>query len=236
MSPESLIRQQIRRRSYDINDGSLTVFFCDIPQSAAEIECFVELNRGYLSTPLENAAPKRQAEFIAGRLACAAALLNAGFEAQLVPGNPDRSPAWPSGLAGSISHKNGLAVAAVSQHFPIVGLDLEIQFSEKTIQRISKKIISAEEHHQLATSEVDFQLGFTQIFSAKEALYKGIYPYIQRYIGFDTCQMTHISAQQMTLKLRQDIASLVPHTGYYAIQLEQYQDYLISMLADVEQN
>lgn len=74
---------------------------------------------------LPGAAPRRLAEFAAGRAAARAALADAGLPAVAIPLGPDRSPAFPPGLAGSIAHTARLALAAVLPGAPGLGIDAE---------------------------------------------------------------------------------------------------------------
>ena len=194
-----------------ILDGEkITVYFCDIPGEATEVSAFIRKNAGFLSSKLISATPKRQAEFIAGRLASCAGLEALGIHKHVVASNPDRSPIWPENIAGAISHKTQLAAAAVSRKFNLIGLDLETTFPEKTIQRISRKIINDSEQQRLLASPLLYPVAFTQVFSAKETLYKAIYPYVGRYLGFDTSEVVSIAKDHLMLQLRQDVADVVP--------------------------
>ncbi len=73
-----------------------------------------------------SAAPKRRAEFLAGRHAAKLALERLGQRAP-VGRNLDGTPAWPSGVTGSISHGGGIACAAVApqRNYQSLGIDVE---------------------------------------------------------------------------------------------------------------
>ncbi len=88
-----------------------------------------------LQTPLDPAetpgvermAPVRLREYVAGRTAARRALLALTGAGAAVPRNPDRSPAWPAGVGGSLSHSRryAVAVAARTDRWRSVGVDLE---------------------------------------------------------------------------------------------------------------
>ena len=72
------------------------------------------------------AVQTRRDEFTAGRAAARLAMERLGLPPQAVPAAPDRSPGWPDGLTGSISHAGGLCAAVLSRD-PLhkLGLDIE---------------------------------------------------------------------------------------------------------------
>jgi 4'-phosphopantetheinyl transferase EntD len=76
---------------------------------------------------LENAVPARRAEFALGRSAARAAMRALGVPAAPVPMNPDRSPRWPAGLTGSISHCQGACFAILGQSGAYAGLGLDLE-------------------------------------------------------------------------------------------------------------
>jgi 4'-phosphopantetheinyl transferase EntD len=95
----------------------------------------------------------------------------------------DRAPVWPTGIAGSISHTQGLAGAMVcsNSHYRSIGLDIErrsavdrklwdLLFDELEQQRI-----------EAATSPDDEA---ALLFSLKEAYYKMQYPLSGMFLDF----------------------------------------------------
>ncbi len=79
-----------------------------------------------LPSSLTTAVAKRRSEYLAGRWCAREALAMLG-----VPGLPalgrDRSPQWPGGTLGSITHSQGIAevMVADAHHWLAVGLDTE---------------------------------------------------------------------------------------------------------------
>jgi len=63
---------------------------------------------------VDRAVPKRQREFAAGRMAARQAMAQIGKTPAPIPVNTDRSPHWPEGVVGSISHSLEIAVAVVA--------------------------------------------------------------------------------------------------------------------------
>lgn len=77
---------------------------------------------------VSKAVASRRAEFAAGR-SCARRALNAiGLRNVALPVAPDRTPCWPQGVIGSITHTADYAAAAVARRrdgIVAVGIDLE---------------------------------------------------------------------------------------------------------------
>lgn len=180
---------------------------------------------------LDAAVPKRRREYLAGRLAAAQALEGAGaqFGAQaagetvggaaggrpaaaagssgrwdLATGN-DRLPTWPAGWHGSISHSGGLAVAWVAPaHGPQacagVGIDVEHWLSQERCERLQQRI--APELSRLDCRSLPGTAALTLAFSAKESLFKALFPQVRRYLGFDAAEVVEIACGGTALRLR----------------------------------
>src|SRR5690606_8093542 len=77
------------------------------------------------SASLQRSVAKRQAEYLAGRV-CARAALQRLDGRDYVPGtHEDRSPIWPAGIHGSITHGKGWAAAVVAAEGACQGLGLD---------------------------------------------------------------------------------------------------------------
>ncbi len=146
---------------------------------------------------LARMAVKRKAEFIAGRYCAAKCLEQLGINTLVVEMNADRSPQWPAGVCGSISHSRGvaMAVATCSQEVRGIGIDIENELSVDTAKRISSQILNADElalYQQVYAKSLDFERFMTMVFSAKESIYKALYPRVQRFFGFDAVSLVSL--------------------------------------------
>src|SRR4051812_18231373 len=72
-------------------------------------------------------APKRAADFAAGRTCVRLLLTEFGLQHVPVLAGADREPLWPDELTGSITHTQGFCGAAIAErkHFKSIGLDTE---------------------------------------------------------------------------------------------------------------
>jgi enterobactin synthetase component D len=149
-----------------------------------------------VSESLASAVPKRRAEFALARHAAAVALARYGVTA-VVPRNSDGSPAWPPGFVGSISHGGNIAVAAVASarsHLGI-GIDVEPIVSAKVLEELAPRVLAQSERELLAallpdaTEPARFSLGF----SAKESLFKCLYPLCQEFFEFEDARLVRLA-------------------------------------------
>lgn len=160
---------------------------------------------------LNNAVVKRQAEYLAGRYCIRMLQRQLGLATSVIFTAPDRSPVWPSGQLGSLSHTDGWVLAALQPTSELqdeslcwLGVDIEQLFSTEQQQSIAAMI-----HHndelQLGRQAglCDCQLS-TLAFSAKESLYKALSVYCQRIMEFTAARLVAVSSQHFVLELTEN--------------------------------
>ncbi|KZQ34729.1 enterobactin synthase [Enterobacter genomosp. O] len=147
---------------------------------------------------LANAGRKRKAEHLAGRIAAAHALPD-----HAVPGiGSSGEPLWPEGVSGSITHSGTQAMAIVVRHpTALVGIDCEAILAEREARETQDGIIDAQEAMCLTRSGYPFALALTLAFSAKESLFKALFPQVRTYMGFDCARVTALDEKTISLKL-----------------------------------
>ena len=180
----------------------LVLFRCDFNQADYLPSLFSDTNIIFSST-LENAVQKRQAEFFAGRYAAKSALSAFNISNANIPVGPHQSPVWPNGILGSITHTSTSALCAVAlmKDVSYLGIDLENWLSLDTVQEIKNSIIQTREETLLRESDMEFNKAFTLVFSAKESLFKALYPKVGFYFDFTAAEMTHMSISDRTFEL-----------------------------------
>ncbi len=154
---------------------------------------------------MAGARPARRAEVYAGRDAARAALASLGVAAGAIGRRPDRSPDWPAGVIGSLTHTRGLAAAMVAcstrRHphprpvpssdpsRPGLGIDAEVDrplppgVAERVMQPPERAALGAE-------AEVDGVV----VFSAKESVFKALNPLTGRWLEFEDV-VIHLEAE-----------------------------------------
>lgn len=134
---------------------------------------------------IPNAVPRRQREFAAGREAARQAMAQIGWPPMAILSAPDRSPVWPEGLAGSITHTSRVCVAVVGlrEEKYSIGIDLE---EDLPIDPSLWNTICTPEEYAFVKSQPARLRGslVTRLFSAKEAFYKWQYPQTRHMLDF----------------------------------------------------
>lgn len=118
-----------------------------------------------------NAVASRRADFAAGRSAARAALAKLGVPAGPIPSGPRRAPRWPSGFVGSISHAAGWAVAAAAAAVDASAIGVDVESARPLPQDVRALVVTNGD----ALAGPD-ELAATIAFSAKESVYKAIFP------------------------------------------------------------
>ena len=141
--------------------------------------------------PLKRYRHTRRGTWVAGRIALVEASTRWIKERSPIINDARGAPILPKGLRGSLSHKNELAIALVSitdTHESHLGIDLERV--EKRQEGIAKMILTTkelEEYERLSAASREMFL-ITR-FSLKEAIYKALDPFVQRYVGFHEVEL-----------------------------------------------
>ena len=165
-----------------------------------------------LPARLHGAVTRRQIDFLAGRHCARQALQTAGFldPAPIAIGEHGE-PQWPTGFIGSITHCHGWAMAAVSRAARIscVGIDMEELMSVEVARSIASQIATPTETAYLEQQPAPFEATLTLLFSAKESLFKALYPSIRRYFDFLDVQVValNIDVGCMVLRLSNRLSS-----------------------------
>lgn len=155
--------------------------------------------------------PSRKDEFLLGRLCASKAYqLRTGNELVSLPAAEDRSPIWPTGVVGSISHSKTWIGAAVSESINLVGVGIDFEQVGRARSELSSHIRSEcdlKNHKDLSEKEL-----LTIIFSCKESLYKSLYPTVRKFFGFEDAAIKEINLKE-NFFLIELLTQLTPEFG-----------------------
>nr|WP_113866914.1 4'-phosphopantetheinyl transferase superfamily protein [Brenneria salicis]NMN92961.1 4'-phosphopantetheinyl transferase EntD [Brenneria salicis ATCC 15712 = DSM 30166]RBP61934.1 4'-phosphopantetheinyl transferase EntD [Brenneria salicis ATCC 15712 = DSM 30166]RLM31260.1 4'-phosphopantetheinyl transferase [Brenneria salicis ATCC 15712 = DSM 30166] len=170
------------------------------------------------SDALERSVPKRRAEFLAGRCLAKHVLSRLGYTDFVLHRAEDRSPQWPENIAGSLSHnaENVLCAAHILRDsLPCVGVDIESYLSDERALALWPGIIDEEEYQWFHEREEAFHCLLTLSFSAKESLFKALYPQVKRYFDFLDARMVALDCARQVFELEL-LTDLTPqfYAGY----------------------
>ncbi|MDH0615173.1 MULTISPECIES: 4'-phosphopantetheinyl transferase superfamily protein [unclassified Agrobacterium] len=184
-----------------------------------------------LPPQLLHATPRRKAEFIAGRR-CAAEAIRHLTGRTVFPGmGDDRAPAWPEGVIGAISHSHerAIALAGSSERFCGIGIDIERFLTEEEADDIAPQALTANERHNLGNAIDPFMIGL--IFSAKESLFKALYPTVKRPFFFEAAELSGFDGSGCaTLRLTADLSEKWRGGTEIPFRFCRFEDFLLTRI------
>lgn len=153
------------------------------------------------------AVPRRRRELAAGRYCVREALraLAPALADTAIGIGPQREPLFPSGIVGAITHSGGIACAVVASRAQMlgVGVDIEEWVTDDAYAAMIDTVFVAGE-----AARVETQTGWpstraaTLIFSAKETLYKCLFPAVQRYFDFKDAEVVTVDTSDGRFSIR----------------------------------
>lgn len=143
------------------------------------------------------ALPERIAEFARGRAAARRALQKIGVaDAERIPilREGARAPRWPAGIVGAIAHSAGWAAAACAQREAFRGVGIDLERVRPVKQSLAARIARPDELAAwLALPAARQPLAFTRMFSAKESIYKALFPATGVFLGYQDASVSWTS-------------------------------------------
>jgi len=155
---------------------------------------------------------KRLREFLAGRAAARAAVSALqGSSAGPIGRGRRGEPLWPAGLVGSITHTRGLALAAVGWREDTVGLGIDIEAKDRKVSLEVARLVCLPQEQAWVEAGEDPGLRLKMLFSAKESVFKALYPLESVYLSFKDAELHWRDAEQVfRARLRLDAAVWFP--------------------------
>jgi len=184
---ESTVADALRASSQLMSVGKDTAFAIT---SAEDGETYSLLPED-ADVPSAYISSKRRLGWVSGRAAAYRTLKDLGVTNPTAIGRGCAGePIWPHGISGSITHCYpwSVAVATRSSGCLSLGIDLE------SMQRIRKidvgSVICRKNEREWIGAGSDSDKRLCMIFSAKEAVYKSLFPSYRRYIDFQEVELS----------------------------------------------
>ncbi|WP_415882957.1 4'-phosphopantetheinyl transferase family protein [Neptuniibacter sp. QD72_48] len=214
-------------------------------RSSFPISCSERYKRQLLETGLKlppsisDSSLTRQCEYLAGRFCAIESLTSAGFSAPIeITIGTHGSPIWPQGFIGSISHCEDLAAAVVmpkTSNNSAIGLDIEKVMAAELAQGVEGRILFGKDRNYQSAFD-SFEQFLTILFSAKEALYKAIYPQAKKVLGFESAQLEAVYPEEnrITLSLTTSINKHLPQDHLFSVEYRYINHDTVETLVIVE--
>jgi len=174
---------------------------------------------------VERAVDKRRAEFATARVLARKALALLGVPAASLEPRPDRSPRWPPGTVGTITHTSGFCVVAVARSTQLESIGVDVERPGPLSHELFPLICTVEERSWLHTQPELARGSLAKlVFSAKEAFYKCQYPLTQRFLDFQDVELAFdqesLSFRAASVPSELDRAPINDARGRYLITSE----------------
>ncbi|WP_318840085.1 4'-phosphopantetheinyl transferase family protein [Providencia sp. PROV080] len=156
-----------------------------------------------------NMVPKRRCEYLAGRICAKMALKQYKTEEHYeIISNPDRSPCWPNGIIGSITHTESIAAACIASEstHTNIGIDCEKVISSDLCKEIEHQVLVAHEFDIYRKIKFSKELFVTLIFSAKESIFKSLYKDVREVFDFNTAMLIELTHDNLKFVLTKKLA------------------------------
>jgi len=172
-----------------------------------------------VETAFARALPEaRRVGWVGGRVALRAALAAAGVEAaEPMLATPRGAPVLPAGAVGSVSHKRTIAVALCAREAnprATIGIDVEDLRPLRT--DIASRVLTLEELAVLPADAPARDAAVLLAFSAKEAIYKALDPWVHRFVGFQEASVARAPDGSLAGRL-----ALAGGEGPFSVELHQ---------------
>jgi 4'-phosphopantetheinyl transferase EntD len=170
-----------------------------------------------VETAFARALPEaRRAGWVGGRVALRAALAAVAVEAsEPLLSTPRGAPLLPPGAVGSVSHKRTIAVALCARQADpraTVGVDVEDLRPLRT--DIAPRVLTPDELAVIPASGPERDAAVLLRFSAKEAIYKALDPWVHRFVGFEEAIVARTEGGALTARL-----ALTRGEGPFSVEL-----------------
>lgn len=134
---------------------------------------------------MRGSCESRRREFSSGRWCARRLLRSRGLpDFPVLPG-PAREPLWPAELVGTISHSAKWSICAIASSNNIAGLGADVESLEGANTLPEEILFTCHERNWLANHRIgDRHRMQVVLFSAKESLYKALFPLYGEYIDY----------------------------------------------------
>jgi 4'-phosphopantetheinyl transferase EntD len=144
-------------------------------------EEWLAIARAVSSRRQQYAATRHLARDIFGRI---------GVQPQPVLNRQDRSPIWPVGFHGTITHTEAWCGVAIASETLVAGVGIDAERAQALDRDVVQRVITQREWQRIEASGRDPLQVAALWFSAKESVYKCVFPTVQRFIGFSEVEVS----------------------------------------------
>jgi 4'-phosphopantetheinyl transferase EntD len=165
-----------------------------LPEGAAVAGGGLEVEDGFLFAEEEalvlETVPKRQQEFLAGRSYARRALSWLGCTPGPILVEPSRTPQWPTGFTGTISHSTSFCAAIAARVWDVASIGLDIEDDRPLDDEVVPLVCREADLEGRVRIERSIDADLPKlVFVAKEAFYKAYFPLTGCFLDFADVEM-----------------------------------------------
>ena len=138
------------------------------------------------------ALEQRRTYFALGRAAARDALAELGLPEVVIGRGPAGEPLWPDGIVGAISHAGDTAVAVVGRNTDYAGLGVDVEELARGPSARAARLVCRPSEMEWADVEAGTRR-LTMLFSAKEAVFKAVFPMSRVWLGFADAELAWVA-------------------------------------------
>ncbi|MEV5767506.1 4'-phosphopantetheinyl transferase superfamily protein [Micromonospora sp. NPDC052213] len=131
----------------------------------------------------ERAVESRRRDFTAGRVCARRAMAALGVPPAPVPAAADRSPVWPAGVVGAITHTRDYCAAVAARAAEVRSVGIDAERHKELNSGVRRLICLPEEEDRFARLPAGTSWPAV-VFSAKETIYKVWHPVVGTWLDF----------------------------------------------------
>lgn len=162
----------------------------------------IEVEIAQLSDNSRQLPERRQAESALARTLARERLQRHGMVGLKMERHADGFTLWPAGWVGSLAHSGGWCVAALARTAQVRCVGIDVEDPARMKRALWGHIMAPAEQAAADALAADAaQLRAAAVFSAKEAVYKAIYPLLGSAPGFQQAQLLWQSADAFRVEL-----------------------------------
>jgi enterobactin synthetase component D len=132
-----------------------------------------------------------------GRLAADDALAQLGAANRIVGRGERGQPLWPDGYVGTISHTAELAIAVAAQAHGLRGIGVDLERLTRGVSDRAARLVCLPSEEAWAQTQAprddapeSSAARRVMLFSAKEAVFKALYPIDRVWLGYSDAELT----------------------------------------------
>ena len=140
------------------------------------------------------AIERRRTYFALGRAAAREALAEIGVPGVAIGRGSAGEPVWPEGIVGAISHAGETAIALVGRNTDYAGLGVDVEELARGPSARAARLVCRPAEMEWVDAESGTRR-LTMLFSAKEAVFKAVFPIARVWLGFADAELEWVAGR-----------------------------------------